>query len=95
MLRLRSYRASFDVRDRLVKLDPNNARLRGDLSYSYDNIGTVYRARGDLGAALQMYRDGLAIREQLVTHDPYNAQWQSDLAFSYSSIGGVQAYRET
>jgi predicted negative regulator of RcsB-dependent stress response len=76
-----------------------------DLSASYDEIGSVLVAQGNLTAALQAYRDSLAIRERLAK-DPGDADWQRDLAVSYSKVGDVlvaqgnltealQAYRDS
>ncbi|WP_292531845.1 hypothetical protein [Methylocystis sp.] len=61
-----------------------------DLSVSYERIGDVQVAQGDLKAALQSYADGRAIRERLAKADPGNAQWQRDLSVSYERIGDVQ-----
>jgi hypothetical protein len=52
---------------------------QSDLSASFDRIGDVQSARGNLEAALQAYGDGLAIREKLAAQDPSNSEWQRDL----------------
>ena len=48
-------------RERLAKSDPGNAGWQRDLSVSYDKVGDVQVAQGDLPAALKSYRDSLAI----------------------------------
>jgi tetratricopeptide (TPR) repeat protein len=60
-----------------------------DLSVSYDRIGGVLVARGNLDEALKSYRDSLAIRELLADSDRSNTGWQRDLSVWYGSIGGV------
>ena len=73
--------------------DPGNAGWQRDLSVSFNKIGDVQVARGDLDAALRAYRDSLAIREKLAAQDPGNAGWQRDLSVSFNKIGDVQVAR--
>ena len=56
---------------------------------SYNKIGDVLVAQGNLPEALKSYRDGLAIAERLAKADPGNAGWQRDLSVSYDRIGDV------
>jgi hypothetical protein len=61
------------------------ARRNGDergLSVSYDRVGDVLVAQGNLPEALKSFRDGLAIRDRLAKADPGNAGWQRDLIVS-------------
>ena len=82
-------------REKLAKQDPGNAGWQRDLSVSYDNVGDVQRAQGDLAGALKSYRDSLGIAEKLAKQDPSNAGWQRDLSVRYSNVGNVQAHRAT
>jgi tetratricopeptide (TPR) repeat protein len=69
------------------------ARRQGnerDVSVSYERIGDVQVAQGDLTAALNSYQDSLGIRERLAASDPGNAGWQRDVSVSYNKIGDVQ-----
>ena len=77
-------------RERLAKSDPGNAGWQRDLSVSYDKVGDVQVAQGDLAGALKSYRDSLAITERLAKSDPGNAGWQRDLSVSYNKVGDVQ-----
>jgi hypothetical protein len=52
-------------------------------SVSYERIGDVLKAQGNLAEALKSFRDGLAIRERLAQSDPGNANWQFDLVVSH------------
>ena len=56
---------------------------------SYDRIGDVLVAQGNLPEALKSFRDGLAIADRLAQADPGNALWQRDLSVSYNKIGDV------
>ncbi len=59
--------------EKLAAQDPGNAEWQRDLSVSYEKIGDVQRAQGDLGGALKAYQDSLAIRQKLAAQDPGNA----------------------
>ena len=59
------------------------------MSVSYNKLGDVAIAQGDLEAAARAYRDGLAIRSKLADSDPRNSQWQRDLSVSYNKLGDV------
>jgi tetratricopeptide (TPR) repeat protein len=61
-----------------------------DLSVSFEKVGDVQVAQGDLAGALKSYRDGLAIREHLATSAPGNAGWQRDLSVSFEKVGDIQ-----
>ena len=74
----------------LAKSDPGNAGWQRDLSVSYEKVGDVQMAQGDLAGALKSYRDSLAIAERLAKSDPGNAGWQRDLSVSYNKVGDVQ-----
>ena len=56
---------------------------------SFNKVGDVQVAQGDLAGALKSYRDSLAIRDRLAQSDPGNAQWQRDLGISNERIGDV------
>jgi tetratricopeptide (TPR) repeat protein len=72
-----------------AKADPGNAGWQLDLSASYDNIGNVLVAQGNLPEALKSFHDEFAIRDRLVKSDPGNAGWQYDLGISNERIGDV------
>lgn len=57
---------------------------------SYEKVGDVQVAQGDLAGALTSYRDSLAIRDRLADADPGNAGWQRDLSVSLNKVGDVQ-----
>jgi tetratricopeptide (TPR) repeat protein len=59
---------------------------------SYEKVGDVQVAQGNLAGALKSYRDSLAITERLAQSDPGNAGWQRDVSVSYSKL--ASAYRK-
>jgi tetratricopeptide (TPR) repeat protein len=61
-----------------------------DLSVTYNRLGDVQVAQGDLAGALTSHRDSLAIRDRLAQSDPGNAGWQRDLSVTYNRLGDVQ-----
>ncbi len=68
---------------------PDNAGWQRDLSVSFDKVGDVLVAQGNLPEALRSFRDGLAISERLAKSDPGNAGWQRDLSVSHNRVGDV------
>jgi tetratricopeptide (TPR) repeat protein len=60
---------------------------------SYDRVGRVLEAHGNLPEALKAFHDSLAIMERLAKADPNNAGWQRDLAVSYERVGDVLVAR--
>jgi tetratricopeptide (TPR) repeat protein len=56
---------------------------------SYDRIGDVLEAQGNLPEALKSFRDGLAIADRLARADPGNADWQRALAVSHAHLADV------
>src|SRR4029077_6939056 len=75
---------------RLPKAEPDAPRSQHDLSVSYNKIGDVQSAQGDLPSALSSYKQGLEIAQKLAARDPANTGWQRDLSVSYIKIGDVQ-----
>ena len=73
----------------LLHADPGNAGWQRGLSVSYDRIGDVLVAQGNLPEALKSFRDGLAIRHRLADADPDHAGSQRDLSVSYDRVGDV------
>jgi hypothetical protein len=70
-------------------LDPGNAGWQHDLSVSFNKVGDVLVAQGNLPEALKSYRDSLAIRDRLAKSDPGNAGWQRDLAVCDERLGDI------
>ena len=59
--------------------DPANTGWRRDLSVSYNKIGDVQTAQGDLASALSSYKEGVEIAQKLAVRDPANTEWKIDL----------------
>jgi hypothetical protein len=58
---------------------------------SFDKVGDVLEAQGNLPEALKSYRDSLRIADRLAKLDPGNAGWQRDLSVSYGKLATVEA----
>jgi tetratricopeptide (TPR) repeat protein len=82
-------RATLPVRSRPTATASASSSGWRNPSVSYNNIGGVQVAQGDLAGALTSYRDSLGIRERLAQSDPSNAGWQRDLARSYARLADV------
>jgi tetratricopeptide (TPR) repeat protein len=66
------FQAAETTVQRLLKAEPDAPRSQSDLSVSYERIGDVQRAQGDLTSALSSYQQGLDIRQKLAARDPAN-----------------------
>ena len=66
-----------------------------DLSVSFEKVGDVQVAQGDLAGALKSYRDSLAIMKRLAKSDPGNAGWQRDLSVSFETSATCRSRRAT
>jgi tetratricopeptide (TPR) repeat protein len=90
---LKAYQGASAEAERLAKANLNNSGWNSgwqrDLSVSYNKVGDVLVAQGNLPEALKSYRDGLAIADRLAKADPNNAGWQRDLSVSYDRVGDV------
>jgi len=63
---------------------------------SYNKVGDVLVAQGNLPGALASFKDSLAIRDRLAKADPNNAGWQRDVWVSYwrlASFGTISERR--
>ena len=56
---------------------------------SWNKLGDVRVAQGDLAGAVQAYGDARAIREKLAGSDPGNAEWQRDLIVLHWRIADI------
>ena len=74
----------------LAAADPGNAEWQRDLSISWNRLGNVRSAQGDLQGALQAYTEKQNIADQLAAADPGNAEWQRDLSVSWNKLGDVR-----
>ena len=56
---------------------------------SYNKLGDVAMAQGNLEEAVKAYGESLAIRKWLAEGDPTNTGWQRDLSVSYERLGDL------
>ena len=68
-------------------MEPGNSEWQRDLSISYNNLGDVERAAGNLGAARERYEAGIAIGDRLAALEAGNALWQRDLWAGNGKLG--------
>ena len=84
--------AAPEIQDILVKVsrgDPKNAELRRDLSVSYNKLGSVAQAGGDLASARTFFDKALELTKALSEGDPKNFQLQGDLADTHRKLSEV------
>ena len=56
---------------------------------TYERIGGLQLAQGDITGAVQSYHDSLTIRDRLAQSDSNNAGWQHDLAATCAKLAVV------
>jgi len=86
-------RSAAVVRDRLLAVDPENARWQSQLSKTEAQLGFVQLNTGDSDAALRSYLAALTRLEQLIQKHPEAADLQHDLSGIYAGLGNVLSKR--
>jgi tetratricopeptide (TPR) repeat protein len=81
------------ISERLANSDPGNAAWQRDLSISFNKLGDLAVAQGDLLTAASRFSHALAISERLANSDPGNADWQRDLWVSYWKMADLSKKR--
>jgi tetratricopeptide (TPR) repeat protein len=80
---------SLVIREKLAEQDP---AMRSGSAISFNKIGDIRNAQGDLPAALKSYHDSFGIFEKLAKQEPGNAEWQRDLSLaSNAKVGDIQS----
>ena len=74
---------------RLAAAQPGNTEWQRDLSVSFNKLGAVEVAAGNLAAARQRFEAGFAIRERLVEQWPDHPQFANDMAISRARLAGL------
>jgi len=92
---LESYRKSLALRERLAKLEPNNAELRAELGMSYERVGRLNTALGQPVVAVENLQRALTIYEELLRVDPTNRPVRGELALVDSSMGIAKGFSAT
>jgi tetratricopeptide (TPR) repeat protein len=81
--------ASLEIREKLVKDQPENEAWRRDLGLSYERRGMLLNDFGDDDGALDSLKKGLLVRQQLAAEKPGDTQSRRDLANAFDQIGIV------
>ena len=63
--------------------------MQRDLSFSYNKLGDIAKARNDYKAAEGYYAKALEIGERLAEKYPEDPQMQRDLSISYNNLGDI------
>jgi tetratricopeptide (TPR) repeat protein len=73
----------------LRKQYPGDYVILQDLGVSYEKIGNVFVAEGDLATALESFQNSLTINQVLFDVDKEDKQAQHDISVGYNKIGDV------
>ena len=77
----------FRAAQSLVALEPGSETWQVELSYAYNNLGTIARDRENHERALEMFAKSIAAKEQVLRINPANHTVRMELADSLSWLG--------
>ena len=81
------------IAEKFAKKYPEDPNLQRDLSFSYNKLGDIAKARNDYNAAEGYYAKALEIGERLAEKYPEDPNLQRDLSVSYNKLGGIAETR--
>lgn len=79
----------FNAAEQLVAINPDNPSWQMELSYAYNNLGTLAQERNDAEYALEMFENSVATKEKLIALDPGNKTTRVELADSLSWLAST------
>jgi serine/threonine protein kinase len=86
---LASYGKALQLREALVRDDPNGVENRHALADSYNKLGMLLWQTSERDAALENCRKALALYEQLVADSPQERALLNDLSNAYLNAGMI------
>src|SRR5262249_24825570 len=86
---LTMYEKARDIKEKLIKANPNHIDFQSDLAYSHDRIGEVLWQTGKQPEALAAWQDAGALRQKLADANPTRTNYQLDVVHSYTNLGLV------
>jgi tetratricopeptide (TPR) repeat protein len=86
---LTEYEAAQSLDELLIAAHPGDANARYAITFTYSDMGYIYRKQGDLTAALTNYRKALGIRESFAKADPHDDHANSGVARTCGYIGDI------
>ena len=88
---LQSYRRFQSIIIPLADSDPSNTQYRARVATSYERLGELAGAGGQVEDAIDSYRQALEIIEALANADPDDVRAEADRARLLAGLGGVLA----
>ena len=85
------YRAALALDEELLKADPQNARKRYAITFTYSDMGYITGNLGDIDGALGYYRKAFEIRSALAKEDPQDTRARSGLGNTYEYMSWLLA----
>ena len=93
---LRYYTRSLELRESLLKRNPDSGEAARDVSLSLDRLGDVLTKRGqpgDVEQVLKHYTRSLELRESLLKRNPDSGEAARDVSVSLNKLGDSVAKR--
>jgi tetratricopeptide (TPR) repeat protein len=82
---LANYRKALDIRLRIAKADPADARLQDRLVFVYSRIGGALENLGRPAEALTAYKEAVRISRELLTREPRHPPFRLNPASSLAN----------
>lgn len=87
---LASYRKALSIREALFAANRADAKIKLELSNSYESVADILWAKGENEDALANYRNALANYSELAQADPKNLQYADGFNATLNGMGNVQ-----
>lgn len=84
---LQSYRKALAISERLAVTHPSDLENNRDLLTTYERIGDVLQASGDMKAALEQHQKALGIARGLIDSHPENWEVRRNIMISFLKMG--------
>ncbi|MFA7596260.1 MAG: hypothetical protein WCY92_07880 [Novosphingobium sp.] len=84
------FRRYLTLTERLIRGDPNNAKLQEDMSGIFMVIGSIQAMQANITGATESYRQSLTITERLAKENPDDLRLQHLLSTSLDILGHIQ-----
>ena len=78
---VKTYQATLQIKDRLAKSDPQNAKWQNDLAFTYAKLADAFSRQGQAVDARQALTAGRDIVATLTAKYPDWEEWKQNLAW--------------
>ena len=80
------YEKALEMRQKLLKTDPENVTYQSDVATTLNNLGTLLSEKGQKEEAKKNFKKALEILETLSKKDPENKKLKEELSFTQENL---------